>query len=102
MDIDEPLAEMYLFPDVALNPQAENVFLEFCVNVEMIDDFEKEGEKFNLRSCIINKADNGIFLNALNALADRINALGLGKELNEFSVKLYQQLEEEFGEPKYH
>lgn len=101
IDTKDLSTEMYLFPDLRDAPQAENVFLEFCVNVELIDTFHKEGEFFSLNSCIIAKEDNGIFLNAVNALAERIDSLGFGEELNTFSAKLYHQLEEELGGPKY-
>lgn len=93
--------EMYLFPDLGDAPQAENVFLEFCINVELVDTFQKEGEFFTLNSCIINKEDNGLFLDAINALAEKINSLGFGEELNKFSMELYHQLEEEIGGHKY-
>ena len=101
METDDLSIEMYLFHDLVDAPQAENVFLEFCVDTEILETFQKEGEFFSLNTCIIKKEDNGIFLNAINALAEKINSLGFGEELNKFSMKLYHQLEEEIGEQKY-
>lgn len=102
METEDLSIEMYLFPDLKDAPQAENVFLEFCVDVELLDTFHKKGELFSLNTCMIKKEDNGIFLNAVNALAEKIDSLGFGRELNEFSMKLYNQLEEELGGQKYH
>lgn len=93
--------EMYLFPDLCNTPQAEILFDELGLQIDIIDTFQKEGEFFTLNSCAIQKKDNETFLKALNRLAERIDFLGFGEELNRFSEELYQRLKEELGEQQY-